>query len=334
MMKLAALALALASSATAQLLHSNNPETQMYLWNAFKAEHGKAYHSEEEEAKRFEIFLINLAIIDKRNEAENGSAVHGITKFADISVAEFKETHLNYVPFEKKSTNVDTSIEAMPEGTKTLVDWTGSLTTPVKDQGYCGSCWAFSATEQIESDYMRTAGTEYILSAQQITTCSYYNIIVGGCNGGNTEKAFSYAEGGVELDSDYEYTSGDAGVTGTCASDSSKYVVKTTGYTSVSSSSSGESTMATYVSSTGPLSICVDASEWSSYTGGVLGSCGTSVDHCVQVVGIDTTADTPYWKVRNSWGTSWGESGFIRLEYGSNMCDIASDANYASVEAY
>lgn len=332
-MKVAGLALALTSSATA-VLHSEVPETQTYLWNSFKAEYRRVYQSEEEEAKRFETFLVNLAIIDKRNEAENGTAIHGITKFADMSAAEFKETHLNYVPGDRKSTNVDTSIEAMPEGTETLVDWTGELTTPVKDQGYCGSCWAFSATEQIESDYMRTAGTEYILSAQQITTCSYRNFIVGGCNGGNTEKAFTYAEGGVELDSDYSYTSGDAGVTGTCASDSSKYVVKTTGYTSVSSSASDESTMATYVSSTGPLSVCVDASEWSSYTGGVLSTCGTSVDHCVQAVGIDTTSSTPYWKVRNSWGTSWGESGFIRLAYGDNTCEIASDANYASVEAY
>jgi hypothetical protein len=332
-MKIAALALALNTGVSA-ILYSESPATQTYLWNAFKSEYGKTYNSEQEEAKRFETFLVNLAIIDQRNEKANGTATHGINKFTDMSVAEFKETHLNYEPTGRKATSFDSSIEPMPEGTKTLVDWTGTLTTPVKDQGYCGSCWAFSATEQIESDYMRTAGTEYILSAQQITTCSYYNIIAGGCNGGNTEKAFTYAEGGVELDSDYEYTSGDAGVTGTCSSDSSKYVVKTTGYTSVSSSSSGESAMATYVSGTGPLSVCVDAEEWSSYTSGVLSTCGTSVDHCVQAVGIDTTASTPYWKVRNSWGTSWGESGYIRLEYGSNMCEIASDANYAAVEAY
>ena len=89
--------------------------------------------------------------------------------------------------------------------------------------------------------------------------------------------------------------------------------------------------MASYVGSTGPLSVCVDANSWSTYTGGIMSTCGTSVDHCVQAVGIDTSAG--YWKVRNSWGTSWGESGFIRLEYGSNTCEIASDANYATTEA-
>merc|ERR1712054_290490 len=149
-------------------------------------------------------------------------------------------------------------------------------------------------------------------------------------NGGFTENAFEYAEAGLETESDYPYTSGTAGVTGSCNADSSKYVVKTTGYTTVSSSAKGESSMASYVSKTGPLSVCVDASRWSSYSGGILSTCGSSVDHCVQAVGIDES--NGYWKVRNSWGTSWGESGFIRLAYGENLCEIASDANYASVD--
>ena len=206
---------------------------------------------------------------------------------------------------------------------------TGTYTTPVKDQGYCGSCWAFSATEQIESDYMRQVGKSYILSPQQVTSCTKY-VFGGGCNGGQTENAFEYAEAGLETEASYPYTSGKAGVTGSCSSDSSKFVVKVTsaGYTTVSSSASGESKMASYVSATGPLSVCVDAETWSSYTGGIMSKCGTSVDHCVQAVGINTAGG--YWKVRNSWGTSWGESGFIRLSYGSNTCAIASDANYAA----
>ena len=87
--------------------------------------------------------------------------------------------------------------------------------------------------------------------------------------------------------------------------------------------------MATYVSETGPLSICVDAETWSSYTGGVMSVCGNSVDHCVQAVGVDTASG--YWKVRNSWGTSWGESGFIRLAYGANTCDITNDPTYVTM---
>ena len=87
--------------------------------------------------------------------------------------------------------------------------------------------------------------------------------------------------------------------------------------------------MASYVSSTGPLSVCVDASTWNSYTGGVMRVCGNSVDHCVQAVGVDTASG--YWKVRNSWGTSWGESGFIRLAYGANTCDITNDPTYVKM---
>ena len=170
------------------------------------------------------------------------------------------------------------------------------------------------------------------LFSLQTTTCTYRNIIVGGCNGGNTGPAYDYLEAGIETDSDYPYTSGTAGVTGTCQADSSKFVAKTTGYTTVSSSASGEASMATYVGATGPLSICVDAETWSSYTGGIMSVCGNSVDHCVQAVGINTEASTPYWKVRNSWGTSWGESGYIQLEYGKNLCDLASDATYVDAE--
>jgi C1A family cysteine protease len=298
----------------------------------FKTEHAKRYATADEEAFRFTVFVQNLKIIDARNAEEEGSATHGITKFTDLTVDEFKRSHLNYVPHKHTNVTFD-EIEPMAAGSTIVKDWTGILTTPVKDQGYCGSCWAFSATEQIESDFMRAGGAETILSPQQVNSCtSYFLPNAGGCNGGKTENAYKYAEGGLELDADYPYTSGAAGVTGTCKTSSSLFVVKTTSYSTVSSSASGESAMATYVGSTGPLSVCVDASKWSSYTGGILSTCGTSVDHCVQAVGIDTTEG--YWKVRNSWGTSWGESGYIRLAYGANTCNIASDATYSTAVKY
>jgi C1A family cysteine protease len=324
------LALALAAGASASLFSADGV-AQKYMWENFKAEHGKTYATMEEEMERFEVFLANLKVIDERNAAD--TATHGITKFADLTPEEFKTRYTNYKPDPARLANrtMDTTIEPLPEGADALVDWTGTYTTPVKDQGYCGSCWAFSATEQVESDYMRLTGGEQILSAQQVTSCTKY-IFGGGCNGGFTENAFDYMKAGVETDSDYPYTSGKAGVTGSCNADSSKFVVKATGYTTVSSSPAGESSMASYVGKTGPLSVCVDAETWSSYTGGIMSKCGTSVDHCVQAVGIDTAAG--YWKVRNSWGTSWGESGFIRLSYGSNTCAIASDANYAGATDY
>jgi len=122
-----------------------------------------------------------------------------------------------------------------------LVDWSGKLTTPVKDQGYCGSCWAFSATEQIESDSMRTLGTSYILSPEQIVQCDSTSY---GCSGGWTENAYNYVKkaGGIETNAAYPYTSYQ-GATGRCASVSSSFVIGVTSYYTVS----GESNMATYV---------------------------------------------------------------------------------------
>ena len=194
-------------------------------------------------------------------------------------------------------------------------------------QGYCGSCWAFSATEQIESDTMRTLATTFILSPEQITQCDGAAF---GCGGGWTESAYGYVKkaGGIETDADYPYTSYQ-GITGTCKSTASKYVAGLTSFTTITGAtvSDIETNMAAYVQTTGPLSVCLDANTWNSYTGGIMTVCGQSVDHCVQAVGVDASTGG-YWKVRNSWGTSWGESGYIQLAYGQNTCDITNDATW------
>jgi len=308
---------------------SENSSHQKYLWDAFKTEHGKSYETMDEEVKRFNFFLENLKVADLRNEAETkngGSAVHGITKFFDLSQSEFESKYLKSdISMKTKDAEVVT-VAGAP--TTAVVDWSGIYTTPVKNQGYCGSCWAFSATEQIESDSMRTLGTSYILSPEQITQCDTTSY---GCNGGWTEHAYKYVNkaGGIETEADYPYTSY-SGTTGTCSYVKSKSVIKVDSYKTIS----GESSMASYVQATGPLSVCLDASSWNSYTGGIMSVCGQSVDHCVQAVGVYPASSGGYWKVRNSWGTSWGESGYIRLAYGKNTCDITNDPTYVSVSKY
>lgn len=238
---------------------------------------------------------------------------------------EFKARFLR-ADIRLKSENKEYGAVPSYNGAQTSVDWSGVLTTPVKDQGYCGSCWAFSATEQIESDSIRTLGqsTSSLLSPEQITQCDQTSY---GCDGGWTERAYTYVKnaGGLETNADYPYTSS-SGVTGTCHSEASKYKITVTGYTTIS----GETNMANYVLSTGPLSVCLDANNWNSYKSGIMTQCGKQVDHCVQAVGVDTGSNG-YWKVRNSWGTSWGESGYIRLAYGQNTCDITNDPTYTKV---
>jgi len=319
-------ALTIAALATSNAAHFTQDATaQKYMWEQFKQEHSKSY-SAAEEPMRFQAFLDNLKLIDERNSAENGSALHGITKFADMTPQEFSSKMLNSRPNPNRA-NMKRKVMGAPNTSAGLVDWSDKLTTPVKDQGYCGSCWAFSATEQIESDSMRTLGTSFILSPQQITSCDRTAF---GCGGGWTEHAYEYVgrTGGIEQESDYPYaqTTYSLGQTGDCTSEKSKYVIGVKSYTTID----GEDQMASYVQSTGPLSVCLDASSWNSYKGGIMSVCGNSVDHCVQAVGVDASAGG-YWLVRNSWGTSWGENGYIRLAYGKDTCAISSDPTYAEV---
>ena len=316
----------LAASVSAGRLYSEDASHQKALFDNFKREHGKVYATMDEEMFRFANFVENLKVSDYRNEIEfasGGSALHGITKFSDLSAEEFRTRYLGSDVRLKDGSEAKIVESVESTTSKTSVDWSGKLTTPVKDQGYCGSCWAFSATEQIESDSIRTLGksTSDTLSPEQITQCDKTSY---GCGGGWTEHAYNYVKstGGLESEHDYPYTSSN-GQTGQCHSDSSKYQVTVKDYSKIK----GESSMANYVLSTGPLSVCVDASSWNSYKGGIMTSCGNRVDHCVQAVGVDTGSNG-YWKVRNSWGTRWGESGYIRLAYGKNTCDITNDPTY------
>jgi C1A family cysteine protease len=315
--------LAVVAVASAKL-YPSDPTSQKYMWESFKKTHQRTYTTMEEETRRFAIFLENLKMADHRNAQElkaGGSAQHGVTRFSDLSQSEFESQFLT-ADISKKSKDVAVAkIDRPVDTTAGLVDWTGIYTTPVKDQGYCGSCWAFSATEQIESDAMRTLGITQVLSPEQITQCAS---AAYGCGGGWTEVAYGYVKsnGGLATDASYPYTSYQ-GVTGVCKDSSATPVLTITGFTTIS----GESAMASYVQSTGPLSVCLDANTWNSYTGGIMSVCGQSVDHCVQAVGVDASTGG-YWKVRNSWGTSWGESGYIRLAYGQNTCDITNDPTY------
>lgn len=309
---------------SASKLYPTDAESQQFLWREYKQSFSKSYEGAEDD-NRLKLFLENLRIADQRNVEElrnGGSAVHGITRFSDISQSDF-EAHYLKSDRSMKTDHASKMTGQTPNKEMALVDWSGKLTTPVKDQGYCGSCWAFSATEQIETDAIRTLGVSYILSPQQITSCDKTAL---GCSGGWTEHAYNYVTraGGIEQNSDYPYSSYN-GITGQCAADPSKFVLGVTSYTTVV----GEPAMAAYVQQTGPLSVCLDASQFNSYTSGILSVCTQNTNHCVQASGVDVAGG--FWKVRNSWGTSWGESGYIRLAYGVNICAITEDPTWVTV---
>jgi len=221
------------------------------------------------------------------------------------------------------------------------LDWTetsGSVSA-VKDQAQCGSCWAFSAVEGIESGLFHTTGqTSPELSTQQVVSC---DTVDGGCQGGDLPTAFDYVESahGLTTESEYPYAAATKiGISGKCKNKGSPVVTVTDYKYAVPACESGkcknqdEDGLKAALNKNGPLSVCINAEDWNSYTSGVASfSCSgayNKLDHCVQLVGYDATASTPYWKVRNSWGSSWGENGFIRLPMGVNACGIADEAMY------
>jgi len=315
-----------AASASATSVQDTPMENIKMMFDQFKSDFAKKYE-ESEEVTRFQNFVHTVRTIHQRNaadKAKGGSAQHGITRFADLSADEFKSRYLTYTPLTGAERSNATSAQIPKyQGTDSLVDWAGVYTTPVKDQGYCGSCWAFAASEQIESEAMRELGVTYTLSPQQLVECDRTSL---GCNGGLQERAYNYVKrnGGIETEEAYPYTSGAAGESETCSADSSKFVLSLDGYETLKT----EASMTSYVKSTGPVSIAIDASTWSTYTGGILSDCGTDINHAVQLVGVDT--DAGYWKVRNSWSESWGESGYIRLAYGQDTCGITYDVTYVT----
>jgi len=291
------------------------------MFSNFLVEYDKTFTSPEEFNTRMAIFEENLNKIDTMNAllvAQGNDAVNGVGPFADITEEEFKATYLmqNYTPAER----TEEIVFGGPE--ENDVDWRQKgAVTAVKDQGQCGSCWAFSATAAIESYNFLAGKGLIVLSAQQINSCDHRS---GGCNGGNTETAYQYVHtaGGQESEANYPYTSGH-GQTGTCRFDASKVAARISGYKPVARS---EAALAAALGQ-GPVSVCLAADAFQHYTGGILASCPGRVDHCVQAVGYTAEA----WLVRNSWSTRWGEQGYIRIKRGANLCQIASDVTFPTI---
>lgn len=290
-------------------------------FEAWKLKHNKSYESTEQDEYRLSVFADNMQRANQLN-AEHilvaGTAVHGLTKFSDMTQDEFRVSYLNYRPRPSTQPRV---VPVVDGPIANDIDWrTQGAITPVKDQGQCGSCWAFGATAAIES-YGQITSTYPLqqLAPQQITSCDKTSY---GCQGGWAEHAFNYvvSSGGIQLESSYPYVSGTTGQTGVCKADSTKFVAKIKGYTAVAA---GETNLEAALNK-GPPTVCLAATAFQTYTGGILSKCDTNVDHCVQAIGYTST----YWIVRNSWGTGWGEAGYIRIARGSDLCKISDDVTY------
>jgi len=306
------------------------------LYNDYKLTYGRVYPTEED-SYRFKCFRANLDLIEQRNAL--GGERHGVNAFTDVCADEFKRTHNGYkrnLTFSADilaSSNSAQSSAAGPPAApispsipiNQTVDWRKlGAVTPIKNQGSCGSCWAFSAVANMEGQWFLAGNTLVGLSEEEVTACST-NGGNSGCNGGDTRPAYEFiiSNGGIDSESDYPYSSG-GGNTGKCKTAKLKNVVaKFTSYVQVASN---ENAMAAWTQVNGPLSVCVDAETWQTYTGGIVKNCnGQELDHCVLVVGFNDAHSPPYWIVKNSWGTSWGEAGYILLEKGTHQCGIQEE---------
>jgi C1A family cysteine protease len=291
--------------------------------------YGIKFDSPAEIAQRYQIFKNKVAFINAHNErAEQGLETYtvGLNAMTHLSDEEYKQMYLS--TYQRTTPRNEVTL---PAATEDSVDWrTKGAVTPVKNQGQCGSCWSFSTTGSTEGAHAIASGKLVSLSEQQLCDCStsYGN---QGCNGGLMDNAFKYiiANGGLDTEEDYPYTARD----GTCnPSKQGKHAVTISGYQDVPHNN--EDQLAAAVAK-GPVSVAIEADQmgFQTYKSGVFsGNCGTQLDHGVLVVGYSDD----YWIVKNSWGASWGDEGYIMMKRGvsaSGICGIAMEPSYPTVSS-
>jgi len=296
-------------------------------WEAWKLENGKVYSSSEHD-KRFEIFKDNLRFINEHNSANLGFTV-AMNSFGDLTAKEFA-SQFNRVNIT--GTPGLTRSAVNPEVPDTW-DWrTKGAVTGVKDQGQCGSCWSFSATGSTEGAWFLAKGQLVSLSEQNLVDCSTAEGNQG-CNGGLMDSAFQYIikNHGIDTEASYPYS---ATGPNSCKFKSNDVGATLSSFHDVSSGDENDLLNSVYKT---PTSVAIDASRSSFqfYKSGVYyeSSCSSSqLDHGVLAVGFGTDGGSAYWLVKNSWGSSWGDNGFIMMSRNrNNNCGIATAASYPIV---
>lgn len=306
-------------------------------WESFLYMYQKDYsNSALEFQRRKEIFSSNLKIIEKHNFLHSlglKTFKLGVNQFADLELKEFLSQMTGYRAGNRTSRRGSTYLSPnVPFTLPSSVDWREKgYVTPVKDQGQCGSCWAFSATGAVEGQHFRKTGKLVSLSEQNLVDCSGGKYGNQGCNGGLMDAAFKYIKenGGIDTEESYPYEAKD----GECRFNPSNVGATVSGYTDVPP---GEDKLQEAVANVGPVSVAIDAghSSFQLYHSGVYDEpqCTSNLDHGVLAIGYGTEDGKDYWLVKNSWGLKWGDQGYIKMSRNKrNQCGIALMASYPLV---
>ena len=333
------------------------------IWSKFtifQMEYNKSY-TIDEMYNRYIIFKNNIDLMTKHNSDKSATFNMSINKFSDLTPYEFKDMYIgrmysstdygcelfdevylnnNYNYNSSSSYSYSYSYNNYIEMNSNIetFDWrTYNVVNPVRNQGQCGSCWAFATTANAESVWAIHTGSLYDLSEQYLVDCAtgvgYFNM---GCHGGNMDSAFKYMINNKQCnETDYPYVSGVTESKGTCHA-----CYEFTHFSSCYDVIPNNQVSLKNAVLKNPVVIGIEADTYyfQSYSSGILTSelCGTTIDHAVEIVGFGIDNGVKYWSVRNSWGEDWGENGYFRIlrtdsTNDEGICGLAMEPSFISV---
>lgn len=316
-----------------ELIHTSAVGHTQRIFNHFKDKFQRQYASQREHEEREHAFVHNLRYVHSKNRAGlsyslelNSLSDHTMSEMAMMRGRKRSKTLNGGLPFPPVYKNVK-----VPES----LDWRlyGAV-TPVKDQAICGSCWSFATTGTIEGALFLKTGSLQVLSQQVLVDCSW-GFGNNGCDGGEEWRAYEWImkHGGIATTETYGAY---LGMNGFCHLNESQLAARIQSYTNVTSGDAEALKVALFKN--GPVAVSIDASHRSFvfYSHGVYfePACGNTtdaLDHAVLAVGYGNLDGEPYWLIKNSWSTYWGNDGYILMSMKDNNCGVTTDATYVTL---
>lgn len=302
------------------------------IFQEFVQIYNKVYKTQIELEQRQSIFCSNYEYIKQHNVKDNTTFKLDINEFADLTDSEFEYMFTNKVDIKEYTddNNNDVDYKVYDRVPPTSFDWVElGHVSPVKNQGQCGSCWSFSATGVIESYLSIYKNESVLLSEQELVDCSWFygNL---GCGGGIPTRAFRYVKRfGLSTEKEYPYDAKNHMCKTMFHHYDEKYTIS--GWKNIESFN--ETRLVEIIANVGPISVGLDASskEFRFYKSGVMDTCGIQINHAVLLVGYGTENNLDYFKIKNSWGDTYGDAGYIKISRGKHAmgtCAVASIPSY------